>query len=677
MGDPSRAVILETDVLVQALSEEDAEAADSRKTFCYYTSDGGKKPLLQKSFTLALVSAENRGKSLTSNSSLTLTLPNPAMPEIEGTVTGSRVLVESKYVFPMPALAIGQRVLLRNSQQNSKKTPKPAEVHVVTAYVLVSNPTFLNCYLRTDIVLHSSRYLSVSQPRSNSSLSEELTSRIPNFEDNSLIIGLDHGTPLLYPGDMFYVKEHDDVYGCVVLDIETDEAITTDENVTYIRLLLSEPGRTQDTFPKVVDKGAAIVTANGPAEDKNEVKRPSVHKLDSFALKTGIDFFMVRNHSHVALYLLCVNFSCMYVKQANGAHKAIPPETIQEFNEFLKVEPYKGIDSIAAATGIGSQICNRTHVVFSPDYHNVNASFMFVFDVNDYVGITKIPNLEDVIIKKDIRAFQSEDPSSENGGNWSDALVSTSFTKQARLRLEKEEAEMKEKKKEINKAAKSAGTSTKRTKKNNEVVDHTDAKHVNVELYWLNGFAATDLVPSKQVYGVRYSAYLPEDCVIGPLPLFSPDNTIFLCTKMLLSLASTKKGNCEVLYSMLSTSAQRRETVAVSYVKGYVLERALFLDVQIQSNEDRESALSDSILTNVPAQCFRQSIGVGDRVVDLKTKNRVFGTVTYIMDGTSVIVLPDDGSAQRKHALFECWGVTLLPVCDCNHSLHITVLTLI
>jgi hypothetical protein len=88
-------------------------------------------------------------------------------------------------------------------------------------------------------------------------------------------------------------------------------------------------------------------------------------------------------------------------------------------------------------------------------------------------------------------------------------------------------------------------------------------------------------------------------------------------------------------------------------------------------------ALSDSILTNVPAQCFRQSIGVGDRVVDLKTKNRVFGTVTYIMDGTSVIVLPDDGSAQRKHALSECWGVTLLPVCDCNHSLYTPVLTLI
>ena len=271
--------------LTESLQLEEQKLA--LKNVCIATKSTGKPERSSTSFTLAVVALTNRGQRLSSSTLTDVLLPLNGDVEIDAQTLHFDTTLSSKFLFPLPAVRMGQRLLLAQTSTNKKVV---VSVHVVSSIEILKSPNEDNIYTRTDVVCMGGNSHFTSDRDGGlylTPISEETQERMILPRDRRSNFSQDHATPLPYDGDQFFFKKEGTLHAAVVLDILPGRgfralviALTKSENEDEFKSAVAEEeeedaGSDSDLFELVV---------------KEET-------MSFFQLRPGVDFFPVSSQS--------------------------------------------------------------------------------------------------------------------------------------------------------------------------------------------------------------------------------------------------------------------------------------------------------------------------------------------------------------------------------------------
>ena len=338
-------------------------------------------------------------------------------------------------------------------------------------------------------------------------------------------------------------------------------------------------------------------------------------------------------------------------------------QTNAAFNSYLIEHPVNGSSNLLEVYDVGNRLFSRTSCFIEEGTRELAAPLTFVMDVTNKVRIVQVPT------EAAQQASKRIDPSGPQPWITHEPLVPVGYTKEAAERYARAQQEQKE---EASKAKKLEAENTgkaprrktaKLTAEEDASVSAKKVLRTTVWTRWIQGYACTDKVPvDTKEYGGKYESVLDEESIIQQVPFLNLQGTLYLSTSACKTSDGEDEGSKDLLMKRLSSTAVASDYVKTTFVAGRLMGKRIYLDVNALSVNDVVNDEDSVLLENIPVQWFKSCVSVGDRVLDLKSEKRFFGTVLYISNENTIVVQLDDGKEKQVYSLPETWNISLVQV---------------
>ena len=215
--DPCRSVLINSTFFKSSVELE--HPLDFQDVW-FGTKSVGKSETVNSAFTLGVLASTNLGPRLTSNSLTDCLFPVGDAELLDTTTLTTGFELFSKFLVPLPAVRIGQRMTHGQSSSNKMKIVATS-LHVVDSIEVMKSTSEEHIYTRTDVCVkgcddfaHRARkgYFFLTEKEANDCATSYTSKSVDKF-------GQDHLFPLAYPGDQYFIKREGALFACVVVDV--------------------------------------------------------------------------------------------------------------------------------------------------------------------------------------------------------------------------------------------------------------------------------------------------------------------------------------------------------------------------------------------------------------------------------------------------------------------------